>query len=498
MKKYFLNLSSLCFLAIVGFIFIILFFKGLSFLDPDFGWHLKMGELILSSGIPKTDPFSYTMASFPFVDHEWLTNVLIAKIYPFFGFAALSLIFTILVVSAFLISRKIFSEKLSLLGFDLGLLSLVLVTLMPFFGVRPQVQSWLYLAILLRVLLNKSWHKYIFLLPVFFLFWTNLHGSFAVGIFCFSLIVVIRSFRQKKIYSFDLLILFVCFLATLVNPYGLRLWEEVWQQISDTQLRFRIVEWHPSLFFLNLSYLVLLPFSTFLVFRYRKKILLEELALFVFLLFMSLGSVRHVPLWLVISYPLTIKCLNFLAEEVGSIEFGELRLRKVSTYFAFIALIVFLLEIGVYLAGWSKGKTSLTYPEEAVSYLKTNVKEGEIFSEYQWGGYLIWNLPEKKVFIDGRMPSWRWKKVLPGGSQNAMDEYVKIFTGDVSFDEIAEKYKIKTALLSLPRPKTLDDILSEVIKAKLGLKKGFSLNQSLENSGWKIIYQDKVAVIYAK
>ena len=27
--------------------------------------------------------------------------------------------------------------------------------------------------------------------------------------------------------------------------------------------------------------------------------------------------------------------------------------------------------------------------------------------DYQYGGFLLWWLPDEKVFIDGRMPAWR-------------------------------------------------------------------------------------------
>src|SRR5439155_24098982 len=43
----------------------------------DFWWHLKTGELILEQGaVPRADPFSFTAGSAPWVDHEWLSQVL--------------------------------------------------------------------------------------------------------------------------------------------------------------------------------------------------------------------------------------------------------------------------------------------------------------------------------------------------------------------------------------------------------------------------------------
>jgi hypothetical protein len=41
-------------------------------LDPDFGWRVKTGELILQRGIPKIDWYSFTMPDFPWIDHACL------------------------------------------------------------------------------------------------------------------------------------------------------------------------------------------------------------------------------------------------------------------------------------------------------------------------------------------------------------------------------------------------------------------------------------------
>ncbi|MGD0523485.1 MAG: hypothetical protein ABSA43_02930, partial [Candidatus Microgenomates bacterium] len=85
------------------FSFLLFSLKGFFTLDPDFGWHLKMGQLITSSGIPATDPFSYTMANFPFVDHEWLSNIYIYFLYNHIGQLGLALIFGVMATASLVI-----------------------------------------------------------------------------------------------------------------------------------------------------------------------------------------------------------------------------------------------------------------------------------------------------------------------------------------------------------------------------------------------------------
>ena len=61
--------------------------------DFDYWWHLKTGQLILTSGaVPRADVFSYTSLGQPWVPHEWLTQVVYAVVERQFGFAGLSVI----------------------------------------------------------------------------------------------------------------------------------------------------------------------------------------------------------------------------------------------------------------------------------------------------------------------------------------------------------------------------------------------------------------------
>jgi hypothetical protein len=43
------------------------------------------------------------------------------------------------------------------------------------------------------------------------------------------------------------------------------------------------------------------------------------------------------------------------------------------------------------------------YPYGAVSYMKENGVPEKLLNNFNWGGYLIWNFPGVRFFIDGRM-----------------------------------------------------------------------------------------------
>jgi len=62
---------------IFAIVFIVFWFKGILFLDPDFGWRLVGGGVFAQNGLPQKDIFSYTMPTFAWVDHAWSQSILI-------------------------------------------------------------------------------------------------------------------------------------------------------------------------------------------------------------------------------------------------------------------------------------------------------------------------------------------------------------------------------------------------------------------------------------
>jgi len=117
---------------------------------------------------------------------------------------------------------------------------------------------------------------------------------------------------------------------------------------------------------------------------------------------------------------------------------------------------------------------------------------------------LIWNIPERKVFIDGRMPSWKWNAGLPGQSNYVMEEYLNIMRGKEDYKPYFEKYNITYVLWPSKKPKSFFDALEEKFGEKLGPfytilkidKKDFFLPEKLESDGWTRVYEDDVSFIY--
>jgi hypothetical protein len=484
----FLPFSVLC---IVAF-----WIRGVILLDPDFGWHLRMGEIIQKTGIPKTDPFSYTMPSYPFVDHEWLTNVVIAKLYPLVGTKGLAVGFSFLATLAILIQLPFPIKKWSFVPF-----ALVAGSLLSFVGVRTQAIAWVFFSILLFIVLHKKTQKWRFMLPPLFILWANLHGGFGIGVVTLFVVTLVHIWEQRKILFGEIIVLILCFAATVINPYGIHLWWELWMQISDTSLRWNISEWRPAIFTLNFTLWTFVSLSVLLMLRYRKKFYLSQLALYSIMLIAGLSSIRHMPFWLLLALPMATSAMTWFSEEAKSYKGGVVRLNKAYAILAIGVVLVVFVESVVNLDGAKSLQEHSFYPKEAVEFLAVYKSCGQLFSTYGWGGYLIWKLPEKKVFIDGRMPSWRWKSAPSTESNYAFEEYNKFLAGKIPAKDIFTKYNIDTFLLPIEKKKNAPPFLKKLQET---LERLFNRQddgygkfiKQLKDSGMEEVYKDNTAVIY--
>lgn len=490
---------------------------GWRFIDPDYGWRLRAGEYILRNGIPETDIFTYTMPSFPWVDHAWPQDVVIYLTRAALGKFGQSFLWALVAFACLLVSSKIFKgiERYDLKIFGNNkqkflstkdypaniFLILGFLSFTNYFGVRVQVVSWLFFAVFVNLLLHrKTWLKYRKFLPVFFWIWAILHGGFASGLAVYLLFLIFRTIRRRKLDAFDLGIFLVSTLITLINPYGPSLWREVWSSVSDSQLRWRIQEWQPFIFGPEWSTAILMGMSAIFVYLFRKSFKLEELALFTALILQAMLSTRHVPLWVIVAVPLGTKAVYLLYKE--SIEHQHGKQRFVFFYKILWVITILLFVTKIIYTGFVlyKADEGSFYPKSAVKFLKRQDYEGRMFSIYGWGGYLIWKYPEKKVYIDGRMPSWRWDADVAGETNSAVDDYFALLEGDVDLEKELDRYEVRTVLWRPKGKQSFWNLVGNKLKQILSLEQeeGFVLTQELEDLGWERVYLDETAVIYRK
>lgn len=487
----------ICFLLFL-YVVIVGFFTT----DPDFGWHLRFGQIILSTHqIPKLDLFSYSMPSYHFIDHEWLTDTLIALLFPLIGKIGEVIVFSLITIFSLLIQYKKEYKKFFLMPFFLSGMSLFI-----FPGIKPQLISLFFFSVILSLFLNESlYNKFKYLLPFLFLFWANLHGGFFIGLGIFALFYITEVIKKKRILIKDFILFFASVVVTLINPYGLSLWKEIFTTIGDAGLRWTIQEWEPSVFFVNIPFFLLLSFSLTLLFKYHNKFNLREKTFFLVLLIFYLSSARNLTFFAVITLFICIKGFALFYKDLGKYKFGKERFIKFYYAFFVISVVFFFLKlIFSYFVILPNYSNNADYPKQAVNFLINNPSKGEVFSIYNWGGYLIWELPSKKVFIDGRMPSWKQKEKA-NESGNAFKESNELLAGKLSVKNTVLKYNIDTFLLPVAskNPKREPEFIKKIkiLNTVIWGNEGYNLlkfQDIIKKNGFKLIYKDSLAQIYRK
>ncbi|TSC87947.1 MAG: hypothetical protein G01um101416_262 [Microgenomates group bacterium Gr01-1014_16] len=490
--------------------------KGLWMLDPDFGQHLRTGEVIVKSGLPVTDPFSYTMPDWKYIDHAWLSDVLVWVGYQAGGTEFLAAVYATMAIGAlWLVTDK---GRWGVVTAILGA-----AVLIGRAGVRQQVEDWLLIAVILRLLEDAVWQKWKWVVPVIFGWWVNLHSGVAMGLAILGAGVTGKiltntlpptspsgpspSISQARGFaagegSQAVKALFVGGLvvaAVLINPYGIRLWKEIGEVAGDRSLKTTIAEWLPWYGGVDLAFWMLAAMVGMWGWKYRRVMGWPERLIVGGTFVAGLSSLRHMPVFALTAGWGLGKVWKAFEEDVGVNDEARRRLGGFYKLMVGVAVMVFVVQGGLELWFSRSLSEASFYPQKAVAWLKGQPDMGRLFSTYDWGGYLIWKLPEYKTFVDGRMPSWKCSMfnvqcLMPGYS--AFEEFLDITREGADFEPIFDKHGVEAVLW----PKR-DLVKTKVwINIELGKpgKKPKPLPVRLEAVGWKMVYEDGAALIFMR
>ena len=462
-------------------IFLAVLFLGLFALaarnvtDPDLWWHLKTGQLIAEHGsVPHTDPFSYTRAGQPWVAHEWLTELLLYELDRAAGWGGLIVTFAAVLCAAFLLLYL----RCGPAPYVAGVLTLLAAwATMPVWGVRPQVLSLLLTSLWLLILERSERNPKLlwWTLPLTLL-WVNLHAGFALGLALSALFLAgewfERVLERSPLDLSRLRVLAFTFLLDLLivslNPNGLRMFSYPIETLRSAVMQRYIAEWaSPNFHHPEYWPFLLVVLSTFATFAWsRQRLRARDLLLLAVGLFAGLGSIRMMPLFVLIAIPL-------LSQRLGNRPTTRSEPQPVHPAFRLLlnAVIVGAMAIfaGIHVVQVFRGQPEAEaqhFPVAAVAFLQAHPPQGKIFNHYDWGGYLIWRLyPSLPVFIDGRA-----------------DLY-----GEPLLDQFAQTYQLKDDWRQ-----TLQrwDVGTVLVPADSALAAG------LRNTpGWRVSYEDSQAIV---
>jgi hypothetical protein len=453
---------------------------GKVFLEGDTWWHITTGRLILSMHTwPTVDSYSFTMHGAPWIAFEWLGEVVMAIAVRVAGLQGLAALFVLLAITlavliyyyAWLRSRNVMAAGIATV--------LVLQVAEPIFGMRPQMLGYAFLIVTLICLerFTQGRSKALWPLPLIFLLWVNTHGTFALGflvlgVYWASGLAEFRSnFLEAKRWTpaqrVQLLwVSLLCLVAAMLTPYGAQMVVVPVEEITQIPLSIRVVaEWGTIRFSTHYAHVFLALLLTILFVQVAAPITyrLETLGLLLFAMAESCLHARFLIFFAIIVAPVLATILSRWLPAYRPAEDHPFVNAVLISAVASVVVVFFPSSSKL------KEMSATIYPVGAVRYLRQHPGVGKMFNPDSWGGYLIWTIPERKVFIDSRIDIFEYGGVLL--------DYCNFAALNDDPDRFFEKYGLKAALV---KP---EDPITRYFQA---------------SAEWTILYQDSTSIIFSR
>lgn len=469
--------------------------------DGDTGWHVRTGEWILANGrVPATDMFSFSRPGQPWFAWEWLWDVLFALLHQRWGMGAVVFGSIALLCATSALLFRLIRRKCGN-----GLVAIAL-TLLATGGcathwlARPHLFTLFFLAVTLHIAdrahdegrTNLLW----WLVPMTIV-WTNLHAGFFVLFLvlgCYMASDGLNSLldgifdRRMKTWAY---VFAACFAVTFINPYGWQLHKHIVEYIADPYQLQHVGEFQSANFHspavVYFEPLMILALAVAFVDCSKRRF--ADVFLTVGWLHLALMAQRNLPLFSIVAAPAIARGITELigyARRSGA----NAWIRRSAAWFeascagveendrigrVFLVSALPLVFTGLLLISPKPANAKLTstydpkfYPEKALTVLRA-AESRRIFTDDEWGDYLIYHLyPKKRVFVDGRSDFY---------GADFGERYLDLMNVKYGWPKLLNTYAIDTILIS-PR---------------------FALATVLKISpDWRMVYDDGVALVFRR
>ena len=452
--------------------------------DTDVWWHLHLGKQIVESGqVVYEDSASFTRAGVIHQNHSGLAQIVLYLAWRAAGNVGLSLYVAIIAVLGMAFVYRAGAGSVYMQSF---VLVVGATTAAVFWSPRPQMVSFLSAAILMCLLMDlkrgRAQHLWV-VLPLMWL-WSNAHAGYVFGYLLLVAFIAgelvnrftnagervaagcqVRRLVWLTIASVPLLVL---------NPLGFGVYTAPFQTLALPGLRRYIAEWQPPDFSQPITWAFPLLVALVLVAMRasRRRLDSTECLWLIATGMLALTAARNLSLFAVAAVPVATAHLDQALRRLGwSLPHRDFESPG--------RLLLNLLLVGLVASGLAlrlryvtteevvKDVLSSQLPVAAVEHLAATGVNGNLFNSYNWGGYLIFRLPQVPVFIDGRSDLYA----------GFLDDYYHIATAGTGWEEQLDRWRIQTALIET----------------------GGQLAKALTASdAWTSSYQDPLASIFVR
>ncbi|MEO8596392.1 MAG: hypothetical protein ABI759_23945 [Candidatus Solibacter sp.] len=497
------SLSDFAFLAPAILLFCLMGGVASMLVDADTGWHIRAGEWILDHHqFPTTDFFSFTQSGQPWFAWEWLWEVSFAWLYRTAGMAGVIIGNLAILCLTSLHLFHLVRRRSKSGGMACGVTILALVGMSMYFFARPQLASFLFAVILLRLLEQRReagggppWT----IVPLFAL-WANVHPGFAAGIIILGAYTagdLANAWTTNEpgqraqllaVFRRSLVLMAACLVAALVNPYGYRLYAHMYSFLSDSYALNHINEYRVVNFRTGpgrIFELMLFLSAPAALARLLKRDFAVP-ALFLLWAHLALTAQRNIPFFMIVmAAPVAFWLEEMLAayrrtqsDSVGApasasqVPAGVMTGDGFTPGIPLLGLATMVLIFGLLRAPGSPPKfrpqyDPSVYPEQALAAVRQMGPASRVLTSDLWGGYLIFRLyPDIRVFWDGRADFYGTPYNLAA---------IDALLGRPGWDQTLAKHGITAVLVPLNSP----------LVSLLG-----------QSKDWHVVHRDELAILF--
>jgi hypothetical protein len=385
--------------------------------DPDIWWRLRVGEWIINHhSVPHVDFFLAHDVSKPWIEYSWLFAVLAYGTHHTFGlYGLVGLVVGFALAIAFGVYRLVRDAGLPFPA-QAALAGLGLVTMKTLMTPRPWLISILFFAIELGVIFRAravAKDRPLWFLPLLFFVWSNFHIQFVYGLaaigllFGETLVVVISAAFGYRIEAPSFpprrlaLVTLACAGATLLTPYHILIYQQVINYMFERSAEFQLLsELHP-MFFRTIGDWIALLLALAAAFALGWRRSWSPFPIALYLMAMALAFRARRDVWM-----LALVAVAVIAESTRRFQSAvpyRFSAGQVSVTVAAVAGILYALALNRGITDQQlQAAVAAKFPVSAVQYVKANRLAGPLYNHYDWGGFLLWSLPELPPVMDGR------------------------------------------------------------------------------------------------
>jgi hypothetical protein len=375
---------------------------------------LVAGRDIAANGIPHHDVLTAFSAGRPWIDQQWLSQLLMYRVYQVGGIALVGVLSMGLlscgIGGAMVGARKLGAAPASIIRiFPLALLNILVAT-----EVRTQAFVYPLLVGVLYLLATDSRRpsRRVYLSLPLLVLWGNLHGSVVVGV----ALVVLRALtllweRRERLRSAaawlpPALLAGGAVLSLLVTPYGVAALSYYRGTLLNGSFRQFSVEWQPVTAAPLLVIIALLTLASLALWsfgRYRRQTTLWDRGTLIGLAFASVMVMRNVEWFGLAALMLMPVSIDPAARAAAHRSRSRPGVNLLLAAIAGTALIGMLaLTLGKPPASFEAG-----YPSGALSAIRATVDAQPsiwVYADEQFGDWLLWRIPQLRgrVAYDAR------------------------------------------------------------------------------------------------